>query len=231
MRFHKVLDKYRQNSFSERDKSNRFEHLMQRYLLTDPKYSNLFYKVWLWNEFPGKSDLGGGDAGIDIVALTFEGDYWAIFYEFYNNQGKLRELAHEIKAIAKDPILVSKVAQVEDDENYELDTVKEGQVLYKLHKVRERDKTIIAEKKKSVLKANGKLECEACGFNFENKYGEIGKGFIECHDIVPLSKFDGSKETKLKDLALVCSNCHRMLHRDISVLNIDEFKLKVIKSN
>ena len=78
MRFNKVLDKYRKNSFSERDKGERFERLMQGYLVTDPKYSNLFKKVWLWNEFPGKNDLGGGDTGIDIVALTFEGDYWAI---------------------------------------------------------------------------------------------------------------------------------------------------------
>ena len=37
-----------------------------------------FKKVWLWNEFPGKNDLGGGDTGIDLVALTYDGDYWAI---------------------------------------------------------------------------------------------------------------------------------------------------------
>jgi len=51
---------------------------MQAYLRTDPKYAFLFKKVWMWNEFPGKLDLGGGDTGIDLVALTNEGDYWAI---------------------------------------------------------------------------------------------------------------------------------------------------------
>lgn len=76
--FDKLLAKYRSISFSERDKGDRFERLMQAYLLTDPKYAYQLKKVWLWNEFPGKNDLGGGDTGIDLVALTTEGEYWAI---------------------------------------------------------------------------------------------------------------------------------------------------------
>jgi len=78
MTFDKVLDKYRRLSFSERDKGNRFERLMQAYLQTDPKYSYRLKKVWLWSEFFGKNDLGGTDTGIDLVALTYDGDYWAI---------------------------------------------------------------------------------------------------------------------------------------------------------
>ncbi len=78
MSFNKILDKYRKISFSERDKGNRFERMMQAYLQTDPKYSYLFKKVWLWNEFPGKRDLGSGDTGIDLVSMTNDGDYWAI---------------------------------------------------------------------------------------------------------------------------------------------------------
>ena len=78
MSFQTILTKYRKYSFSERDKGDRFERLMQAYLKTDPKYAYLFKKVWLWNEFPGRGDLGGGDTGIDLVALTLDGDYWAI---------------------------------------------------------------------------------------------------------------------------------------------------------
>lgn len=78
MSFQKILDKYRKIAFSERDKGDRFERLIQAYLRTDPKYAFLFKNVWLWNEFLGKIDLGGGDTGIDLVALTNEGDYWAI---------------------------------------------------------------------------------------------------------------------------------------------------------
>ncbi len=78
MTFNKLLEKYRKVYHSERDKGDRFERLMQAYLLTDPMYSNQLKNVWLWSEFHGKADLGGGDTGIDLVAKTFDGDYWAI---------------------------------------------------------------------------------------------------------------------------------------------------------
>jgi predicted helicase len=78
MSFNSIIEKYRKLSFSERDKGTRFERLMQAYLYTDPTYASLFKNIWLWNEFPGKLDLGGSDTGIDLVALTHEGDYWAI---------------------------------------------------------------------------------------------------------------------------------------------------------
>ena len=78
MSFTRILEKYRKISFSERDKGNRFERLMQAYLLTDPTYAYQFKNVWLWNEFPAKDDFGGTDTGIDIVVLTHTGDYWAI---------------------------------------------------------------------------------------------------------------------------------------------------------
>lgn len=76
--FQKILDHYRKYSFSEADKGNRFERLMQAYLLTDPKYASRLNKVWLWTEFPGKVDFGGHDIGIDLVARTTDGEYWAI---------------------------------------------------------------------------------------------------------------------------------------------------------
>lgn len=78
IQFNQVLEKYREYSFSERDKGDRFERLMQSYLQTDPKYASALKYVWMWNEFPGKKDFGGKDTGIDLVAMTFEGDYWAI---------------------------------------------------------------------------------------------------------------------------------------------------------
>jgi predicted helicase len=85
MSFQRILDKYRKISFSERDKGDRFERLMQAYLLTDPKYSYQFKNVWLWNEFPGKKDLGGSDTGIDLVAVTHDNDFWAIQCKCYQD--------------------------------------------------------------------------------------------------------------------------------------------------
>ena len=56
MSFDRILEKYRKLAFSERDKGDRFERLMQAYLQTDPKYAYRFKNVWLWNEFPGKCE-------------------------------------------------------------------------------------------------------------------------------------------------------------------------------
>ena len=76
--FQAILNSYRLNAFSGRDMGDKFERLMQAYLLTDPRYAYKFKNVWLWSQFPGRTDLGGFDTGIDLVALTQEGDYWAI---------------------------------------------------------------------------------------------------------------------------------------------------------
>ncbi|MBV2227622.1 HNH endonuclease [Sphingobacterium mizutaii] len=62
--------------------------------------------------------------------------------------------------------------------------------------------------------------------NFSDLYGIHGKGFIECHHIFPIAKH-GKRTTTLDDLALVCSNCHRMLHRkniDSGFYTIEELK-------
>ncbi|NVO84279.1 DEAD/DEAH box helicase [Hymenobacter terrestris] len=78
MTFQQILDKYRKISFSEKDKGLRFERLMQAYLQTDPLYADRFSDVWLWNDFPARKDFGGNDTGIDLVARTHTGEYWAI---------------------------------------------------------------------------------------------------------------------------------------------------------
>lgn len=83
MNFKQLLDKYRKEALNERDKGDRFERLMQAYLQTDPQFANRLKHVWMWNEFPGKMDLGGQDTGIDLVALTHEGNYWAIQCKFF----------------------------------------------------------------------------------------------------------------------------------------------------
>ncbi|MCM1518379.1 MAG: DEAD/DEAH box helicase family protein [Pseudoflavonifractor sp.] len=55
---------------------------MRSWLLTDPRYSNLT-EVWLWEDFPCRKDFGGSDTGIDLVAHTDTGDYWAIQCKCY----------------------------------------------------------------------------------------------------------------------------------------------------
>ena len=101
MSFKNILEKYRKISFSERDKGDRFERLMQAYLLTDPKYANQFKNVWLWNEFPGKKDLGGSDTGIDLVAVTHDNDYWAIQCKCYQDTATIQDRRPDLEITFK----------------------------------------------------------------------------------------------------------------------------------
>ena len=80
---HDILKKFGDTSFTQKDKGTRFERLMRSWLRTDPRYSSLFSEVWLWEDFPSRGDFGGKDTGIDLVARTHEGDYWAIQCKCY----------------------------------------------------------------------------------------------------------------------------------------------------
>lgn len=81
-----ILNKFEALSFSQKEKGTQFERLMQSWLKTDPRYANLFSEVWLWEEFPGRKDFGGKDTGIDLVAKTDLGDYWAIQCKCYGRK-------------------------------------------------------------------------------------------------------------------------------------------------
>jgi predicted HNH restriction endonuclease len=66
---------------------------------------------------------------------------------------------------------------------------------------------------------NGDILCKACQFSFQKFYGEIGKGYIEIHHVKPIFKYEDEELDKTIDKALknvvpVCSNCHRIIHRN-----------------
>jgi predicted HNH restriction endonuclease len=98
----------------------------------------------------------------------------------------------------------------------------EGKEKFRIHKLKERNQKLIALKKQKAFLNNENLPCEICGFSFKSKYGDIGENFIEAHHIIPISQLSEQGESTLDDLILVCSNCHRMIHKKRPWLNIDE---------
>ena len=101
---------------------------------------------------------------------------------------------------------------------------KEGKLRLVSHMSRERDQKLVKAKKEYALRTSRKLSCEVCGFDFAKVYDEVGEGFCEVHHLTPLAQADGEGETTLEDLAIVCSNCHRMLHRGKPIFTIEELK-------
>lgn len=107
---------------------------------------------------------------------------------------------------------------------------KEGNPRLVAHLRRERNQALVKMKKSQVLDKTGKLSCEVCDYDFRSVFGVIGEGFCEVHHLQPLSKADGEVNTTLEDLAVVCSNCHRILHRQNPMPTLSQLK-KVINEN
>jgi hypothetical protein len=105
-----------------------------------------------------------------------------------------------------------------------LDEAFEGRQIPRLHLIRERDERLVRRKLEQAIKRHGKLICEVCGFDFAMYYGPLGEHFMECHHKKPLHTLSESAVTRIDDLALVCSNCHRMIHRRQAWITVEELK-------
>jgi hypothetical protein len=102
----------------------------------------------------------------------------------------------------------------------------EGRAKYALHLSRERNATLRNLK----LKSSSVICCEVCNFNFEKRYQpKIGARYIEVHHLKELKL--GDTISKLENLALLCANCHRMIHRALRVENKSKMSIAYFKSN
>lgn len=107
----------------------------------------------------------------------------------------------------------------QDDEGF-----PEGAIKLQQHRRRERRREVIIQAKEQFLKKHGHFFCEACGFDFAKVYGDVGHNFIEAHHTIAVSELKEGDKTFAKDIALLCSNCHRMVHRRRPWLSMDKLK-------
>ena len=105
------------------------------------------------------------------------------------------------------------------DENINLTATEKKQ--YRLHFRIERNASISAR-----VKRQKGYTCEACGFGFETRYGALGRGFIEAHHLTPISDLVvGQYQLNIaNDFAVLCSNCHSMIHKLDDCSNIEELR-------
>ena len=162
----------------------------------------------------GKSGLTHGGSGDE-----------AVWNEFVDDPARLAKVANLIRdAISKGDFADS----VSDDDEFLAESA-EGRVVTVLHRRRERNRKLVEGRKRKALKETGELRCEGCGMTFSERYGSHGADFIEVHHTKPVSKMLDGDKTRLEDLALVCANCHRMIHRTSNWLSLEELKA-IVKS-
>jgi len=82
---------------------------------------------------------------------------------------------------------------------------------YGFHRRIERDSSAAKEAKR----VHGHV-CQGCQLNFAQVYGPIGAGYIEAHHLTPLAELPEDvpvKQDPKTDFAVLCANCHRIMHR------------------
>jgi 5-methylcytosine-specific restriction enzyme A len=155
----------------------------------------------------GKRGLSRGGFGTEEV--------WT---EFSQRPDTLKLVASAIREAAAAGI----PQQVDDDD--EIAEALEGRLLTRMHLTRERNRVLIRKKREAVLRETGRLACEVCSFDFSTTYGTHGTGFIEVHHISPLHTLKHGSRTRLQDLAVLCANCHRMIHFKPNWLTVSALK-------
>lgn len=148
-------------------------------------------------------------------------DEEVVWNEFTTNLERLSAVALAIRSTIEKHI---NNQALEDIDEPDIQEAEEGRILTRLHRVRERKKELVDAKKKAALKKYGRLFCEACGFDFSQKYGSVGEGLIDVHHTKPIHTLFEGDITKLEDLALLCANCHRVVHSSRQWLTIQQVK-------
>lgn len=98
----------------------------------------------------------------------------------------------------------------------------EGQIKLIAHLRRERNPTLANEKRRLAMTTNG-LKCEACSSYSGLMYPGLAPAIWEVHHRVPLTEMEAPTKTFMKDLAVLCPNCHRAIHRTKPMLSVEEF--------
>jgi 5-methylcytosine-specific restriction enzyme A len=185
-----------------------------------PKYRNangVYMKLMNFRRFDpvflaqGKKGLSRGN--------KLEESVWE---EFSSDPKRLAQTAAAIRAdLQASP-------DNEDDWYDGIEEAEEGRRLTRAHLVRERSRKLVKAKKAACLKTTGALRCEACKFEFKDKYGERGQSFIEVHHNLPLYQLKPGTKTRLEDLHVLCANCHRMIHTKRPWLTLDKLRQCII---
>lgn len=122
------------------------------------------------------------------------------------------------------------------ERDYEGILVEEGRVSYRNQRIRKRSRLLTEMARRRFLDVDGKLRCAGCEFDFEEQYNGRGKGYIEIHHLKPIHEHDIKGEEQIAEKALeklvpLCSNCHRMIHRERdNLLSLEELRELIKRS-
>jgi hypothetical protein len=104
----------------------------------------------------------------------------------------------------------------------------EGEPRMFFHIRRERDPALAKAKRASILATGGQATCEACGFAAHVTYPGLVGDVCEIHHRLPLAEGTHAVVTRLEDLAVLCANCHRAIHKTKPLMTVEAFRSRFL---
>jgi 5-methylcytosine-specific restriction protein A len=144
------------------------------------------------------------------------------------------ELGHDPKRVKQLSALIRAGIEIVEgvkEESNDDDVFAEGRVVTETHLRRERD-PMLRKRLLEQRQASGGLRCDVCACVPTNHNPNLREAIFEAHHILPLAA-GRKRKTQLKDMALLCANCHRMVHRAIAVskrwLTLEEVAAQILR--
>lgn len=181
-------------------------------LLADPEGSMIVERATNSSEFPDHQNAAANMVAWFSQQISVNNSPWVTFFDRdrRNNGWAYRPVT------ATNPSLLS-----ESD----LMAIEGNPQMY-FHLRRERDAVIAKAKRDSFIANHGELYCECCSFKTDSVYSDLGYDVCEIHHRSPLALASGPVKTMLNDLAVLCPNCHRAIHKTNPLLSVEEFSLQ-----
>lgn len=159
------------------------------------------------------------------TAFYEAGNICAAYYEAGNLPSE-DQIVADLRAMLRlyEALVIGEVDNdvvVDPDDDTPQGMNQEDATRFRMHKRIERNANLV----KKVKKVKGCV-CEVCKLNFVDRYGPVGLNYIEAHHLKPIASLKGTKVTMdpSADFAVLCANCHRMVHRSGLVDDIEKFK-------
>jgi predicted HNH restriction endonuclease len=166
------------------------------------------------------NDFGNERLSVCLNALSRHIDYMETNRKY--KMGLVRDVHKKYSVVANEII----DAEIDEEET----SFPEGQEKYRLHRYKERNRKLVDLAKERHRSDDPKMKCQVCKFSFADRYGKLGADYIEAHHVFPISALTKETPIRFEDLAMVCSNCHRMLHRRRPWLSIQDLEMLIESS-
>ncbi|MCX7015964.1 MAG: HNH endonuclease [Candidatus Sumerlaeota bacterium] len=169
------------------------------------------------------------------VKVDWEPDFARVPVSLGAELTTVLQLSGERLQKLEDAILLRDQEAVERIVAQDIDSLRAEEALFQEGNRRQRFTNYFERNPKlraAAIQCHG-TKCTVCGFDFERVYGRHGAGYIEVHHLRPVSSLLKTTTVDPRtEMAVLCSNCHRMIHRKKNgVLSLKEIQMIIDKSS